>query len=59
MSLTACIVMVDAPETRLLVARFWNAARSALNGRTPRCVQKVPSSDATMAFTIQSDGSAM
>ena len=58
MSRTACIVIVDAPETRRPVVTFWNAARRALSGRTPQWVQNVPSSDATIAFTIQSSGSA-
>ena len=55
---TACIVSVEAPETRRPAVTFWTAARRALSGRTPQCVQKVPSSDATSALTIQSSGSA-
>ena len=56
---TACIVIVEAPETRRPLNTFWNAARRALKGRTPPCVQNVPSSDATSALTIQSDRSAV
>ena len=55
---TACIVIVDAPDTRRRHVTFWNAARSTLSGRTPRCSQNVPSSDATSALTIQSSASA-
>ena len=55
---TACIVIVEAPETRRPLKTFWHVARRTLSGRTPRCVQNVPSSDATSAWTIQSDRSA-
>ena len=37
----------------------FHQARRALSGRTPRCVQNVPSSDATSAWTIQSFRSAV
>ena len=56
---TACIVIVEAPETRRPLNTFWHAARRALNGRTPWCVQNVPSSDATSAWTTQSFRSAV
>ena len=55
---TACIVIVDAPDTLLRPTTFWNAARTTDSGRTPRWVQNVPSSLATSALTIQSSGSA-
>ena len=57
-SLTVCIVIVDAPETRRQLKTFCTAARSALSGRTPQWSQYVPSSAATTALTIQSSRDA-
>ena len=58
MSRTVCIVIVEAPDTLLAPVTFCQSALRTLPGLTPRCVQKLPSSEATMALTIQSSGEA-
>ena len=59
MSLTACIVIVDAPDILRRELTFCHAARRMLAGLTPWWVQNSPSSTATRAFTIQSSAEAV